>query len=161
MAQVGSQESMDKSVSPHWEFATTTGTSLPSNFAGVTELLPSVLYSLDKGFDYFRLETKYFFANSDGVSLRRAYLNIKNYVEVFDMKYFWSFGLGLTEFSRQTIDYNDASPLRVGGWHYAMGTKVDINKKVFVRAEVGAFIQPGRTIYVGIGFGLNFGSESR
>lgn len=146
-------------VSPHWEFSTTTGVSMPKDFEGVTEILPSVLYSLDKGFTYFRIEGNYLFASSEGVLNQRAYLCIKNYIDIADMKFYWRFGFGLTQYHRNTANFVDTNNLQSGGWHYAMGSKIDINKNVFIKADISAFIRPGRTIYVGIGLGFNFGDE--
>ncbi|MCB0390632.1 MAG: hypothetical protein KDD58_05055 [Bdellovibrionales bacterium] len=149
-------------VSPHWEFGATTGTSIPSDtFEGVTELLPSVLITMDKGFEYFRIETKYLFASSEGVRLRRIYMVIKNYFNLFDMQYYWNFGLGVSQYKRNTNIFNDEQYLTSGGWHYALGSKIKINKKVFFKAELGSYIRPSRTIYVGIGLGFNFGGESK
>ncbi|MCB0356356.1 MAG: hypothetical protein KDD40_05080 [Bdellovibrionales bacterium] len=149
------------SVETTWEFATTTGTTLPSSsFQGVTENLPSVLFTIDRGFQYFRIESKYLFASSEGVTIRRLHLLLKNYVEIFEVNYFWSLGVGMTQYKRNTNNYNDDGFNSSGGWQYAMGAKLKINKRLFFRAETGAYIRPGRSIYVGVGLGFILGGQS-
>lgn len=159
--QTEAQQSGELSSEPSWELATTTGVLLPSNVAGVTELLPPVQFSIDKSLTHFRLEGKYLFASSEGVKLRKYFLSIKNDVNLFDMNYFWYFGINLSEHLRNTIDYVDSNFIRQTGWHYGFGLRLYANKRVFIRSEIQASIRPGRMLYTGIGIGFSFGSFSK
>ncbi len=147
-------------VLPNWELATTAGVALPSNLGGVTEMLPAVRYSIDKGLTYFRVEAKYLFSQSEGIKFRRYYLSVKNNLKIYDMNYFWLFGLNMTEYQRNTIDYVDASFIRAGGWHYGFGVRIKMGKKIFLRSDVNVSLRPGRFLYAGAGLGFTFGGAS-
>ncbi len=165
MRSAAAQETKDSTAKPNYpslfQFATSTGPVLPNHVAGMTEIIPATFFNLYTSWTYFPIEVGYMFGQADGYSIKRQFYSITNDINLFDMTYFWAVGIQMVEYENEvTSPYNHIGPRKRGGWHYGMGMKYEINKFLFIRPEINVAIRPARMLYVGVGIGFSWPTES-
>jgi hypothetical protein len=144
----------------YYDVSATVGRFLPFGVVGVRDNYPmwSVSGGVPSALGIVELDYGNFRAN--GVVWHQGSLGLRWDFDIFTaVEGYFGFGANAIYYKRLRTELREYPYYTTGGWHLKWGVFQPVTDSFRLRADFKFNSNPGRTLYVGIGFNLRFGGQ--